>query len=89
MRDFHPNSNRVQGESRYSLFQVSTKGGTSSESLLTVEEVAELLKVLRSWVYQNTRRRSQDRIPFVKVGRYLRFREEDLLTYIQHRTVRG
>ena len=30
MRDFHPNSNRVRGESRYSLFQVSTKGGTSS-----------------------------------------------------------
>jgi hypothetical protein len=33
MRDFHPNSNRVRDESRYSLFQVSTKGGTSSAAL--------------------------------------------------------
>jgi len=59
------------------------------EYLLTVEEVAELLKVPMSWVYQHTRRRSQERIPFVKIGRYVRFREEDVRTYIQHRTVRG
>lgn len=65
-------------------------GATANGALLlTVREVAELLKVPKSWIYQHTRRRSQDRIPFVKVGRYVRFREEDLLAYIQHRTVRG
>ena len=55
------------------------------EHLLTPEEAAEILRVELSWVYQHTRRRSQDRIPFLKVGRYLRFREQDLIAYIEGR----
>ena len=55
------------------------------EQLLTPEEAAEILRVKVSWLYQHTRRRSQDRIPFVKVGRYLRFCEQDLLAYIDGR----
>ncbi len=55
--------------------------------LLTPEEAAELLRVPLSWMYQHTRRRSLDRIPFVKVGHYVRFRESDILSYIQRRTV--
>jgi excisionase family DNA binding protein len=44
--------------------------------LLTVDEVAALLKVSRTWVYEHTRRRSvapADRLPFVKIGKYVRF----------------
>ena len=52
------------------------------EHLLTPEEAAEILRVKVSWLYQHTRRRSPDRIPFIKVGHYLRFRERDLLAYI-------
>ncbi len=59
------------------------------ERLLTPEEAAELLQVPVSWMYQHTRRRSMDRIPFVKVGHYVRFREEDLLSYINRRMVEG
>ena len=59
------------------------------EHLLTPEEAAEILRVKVSWLYQHTRRRSQDRIPFVKVGRYLRFREQDLLAYIEGRKRKG
>ncbi|MGB2890726.1 MAG: helix-turn-helix domain-containing protein [Candidatus Acidiferrales bacterium] len=59
------------------------------EHLLTPEEAAEILRVKLSWLYQRTRRRSQDRIPFVKVGRYLRFREQDLLAYIETRKRKG
>ena len=55
------------------------------ERLLTPEEAAEILRVKLSWLYQHTRRRSQDRIPFVKIGRYLRFREPDLRAYIDSR----
>jgi hypothetical protein len=36
------------------------------DRLLTPEESAEILRVKVSWLYQHTRRRSQDRIPFVK-----------------------
>ena len=57
------------------------------ERLLTPDEAAALLRVPVSWMYQHTRRRSLDRIPFVKVGHYVRFREEDLLSYINRRMV--
>ncbi len=61
----------------------------SIEHLLTPEEAAEILRVKLSWLYQHTRRRSQDRIPFIKVGRYLRFREQDLVAYIENRKRKG
>ncbi len=57
--------------------------------LLTADEAAALLQVPLSWMYQHTRRRSLDRIPFVKVGHYVRFREEDLTNYINRRTMKG
>ena len=44
--------------------------------LLTVSEVAALLKVSRSWVYQHTRSRGtprSDRLPSIKLGKYVRF----------------
>jgi excisionase family DNA binding protein len=61
----------------------------SIEHLLTPEEAAEILRVKVSWLYQHTRRRSQDLVPFIKVGRYLRFREQDLLAYIENRKRKG
>ncbi len=57
--------------------------------LLTPEEAAEILRVKVSWLYQHTRRTTQDRIPFVKVGRYLRFSEQDLLAYIEGRKLKS
>ncbi len=59
------------------------------EHLLTPEEAAEILRVKLSWLYQHTRRRTQDRIPFVKIGRYLRFREQDLMAYIESRKLKS
>ena len=46
-----------------------------SRSLLSIEDVAELLKVPVSWVYERTRRRSMDRLPGFRLGKYWRFRE--------------
>jgi excisionase family DNA binding protein len=45
----------------------------SHDELLTVAEVAELLKVPVSWVYERTRRRGVEWIPHFKLGKYLRF----------------
>ena len=42
-------------------------------------EVAELLKVLVSWVYERTRKRGLERIPGFPLGKYWRFRMEDVL----------
>jgi len=44
--------------------------------LLTVEDVAALLKVSRSWVYEHTRARGTartERLPYIKIGKYKRF----------------
>jgi excisionase family DNA binding protein len=46
------------------------------QELLTVDEVAAVLKVSRSWVYEHTRARglaANERLPHIKVGKYVRF----------------
>lgn len=53
------------------------------QALLTIEEVAELLSVPVSWVYERTRRRAVDRIPGFRLGKYWRFRETDVLAWIE------
>jgi excisionase family DNA binding protein len=40
------------------------------DQLLTVEELAERLRVPASWVYEQSR---QGKIPTVRIGRYIRF----------------
>jgi len=47
--------------------------------LLTVPEVAELLRVPVSWVYARTRTRE---LPVYKLGRHIRFPREELLAWI-------
>lgn len=46
------------------------------DQLLTVDEVAQLLQVSRSWVYEHTRSRGtprSERLPHLKLGKYVRF----------------
>jgi excisionase family DNA binding protein len=54
-----------------------------TERLLNIAEVAQLLNVPVSWVYGRTRRRTLDRIPGFRLGKYWRFREADVLTWIE------
>lgn len=46
---------------------------TCVDELMTVSEIASLLKVPVSWVYERTRRRGIEQLPHVKLGKYLRF----------------
>jgi excisionase family DNA binding protein len=48
--------------------------GAFENQLLTVSEIASALKVPVSWVYERTRRSGGDRIPHIKLGKYVRFR---------------
>jgi len=59
------------------------------DSLLTVGEVAELLRVPPSWIYGRTRRRSVDRIPGFRLGKYWRFRRADVLAWLEKQWIRG
>jgi excisionase family DNA binding protein len=70
-----------------SLYALSPDIATGTEAknqkhLLTIHEVAELLQVPVSWVYEHTRRRCTDRIPGFRLGKYWRFTEEDLTAWL-------
>ena len=55
--------------------------------LLTIEDVADMLTVPVSWVYERTRRRSANRIPGFRLGKYWRFREADILAWLERQRV--
>jgi excisionase family DNA binding protein len=52
------------------------------DELLTVHDAARFLNVSVPWIYEHTRGDSEDRLPFVKLGKYLRFDRTDLRAYI-------
>jgi excisionase family DNA binding protein len=51
-----------------------------SKIFLTVEEAAERLGVTVGWIYERTRRRA---IPHRKLGKFVRFTEEDLRAIVE------
>jgi len=53
--------------------------------LLTVDEVAKVLSVRKSTVYQWVHLRL---IPHIKVGRFVRFKEEDIERWLKERKVK-
>lgn len=52
-----------------------------TSTLLTAAEVAELLGVPTSWVYQQSR---AGRIPTVTLGRYRRYRREAIEAWLEN-----
>jgi excisionase family DNA binding protein len=63
--------------------------GELRQTLFTIEDVAELLKVPVSWVYGHTRSRSADRIPGFRLGKYWRFRETDVIAWLERKRSGG
>ncbi len=59
------------------------------QRLLSVPEVAELLKMRPSWIYERCRRRKLDQIPHFKLGKYLRFSEQAVLKWLENRENKG
>ena len=53
------------------------------DELMTVNEIAAQLKVPVSWIYERTRRRGKERIPHMKLGKYLRFSASEVTTWLQ------
>ena len=51
--------------------------------LLSVQEVARLLQVPDSWVYEHTRPRCATPLPHIKLGKYLRFLPADIRKYLE------
>jgi excisionase family DNA binding protein len=55
------------------------RGGSSGRRLLTAGQVAELLGVPQTWVYEQSR---AGRIPTVTLGRYRRYRREAIEAWL-------
>ncbi len=54
--------------------------------LLTVEDVASLLHVPVSWVYGRMRKRSLERLPAYRLGKYWRFREDEIHAWVKRQS---
>lgn len=57
--------------------------------LLSVEEVADLLQVPVSWVYDRTRSRGLNRIPGFRLGKYWRFEESEVIAWLERQRSGG
>lgn len=66
------------GEERADADEAMSRG----DGLLTVHDAARVLNVSVSWIYEHTRDDAGDQLPFVKLGKYLRFDRTDLRAYI-------
>jgi excisionase family DNA binding protein len=66
----------------HELGAVSTLCVDTGDSLLTPQDAARFLNVSVSWVYEHVRPEAQDHLPFVKLGKYLRFDARDLRAYV-------
>jgi excisionase family DNA binding protein len=53
------------------------------EDFHTVNELANVLKVPKSWVYARTRETGPGSIPRIKVGKYLRFEINKVLDWLR------
>ncbi len=52
------------------------------QKLLTVDELADALKVPKSWVYSRTRETGPDAMPKIIVGKYRRFVLDDVMVWL-------
>jgi excisionase family DNA binding protein len=68
-------SQRQEPPSEYSM---------RNDDLATVHEIAELLHVPDTWVYTRTRCRGRERLPYYKIGKYLRFSRREVLQWVEH-----
>ena len=57
-----------------------------NDRLLVASEVAELLAVKESWVREATR---DGRLPHLRLGRYRRYRREDIERWLSEQEVGG
>jgi len=65
-----------------------TKRATSDSELVDVREMALILKVPPSWLYERTRKGSRA-IPQVRLGKYVRFRADQVVKFFEAQRAGG
>lgn len=54
-----------------------------NKKLMTAAELAERLRVPVSWIYSRTRTRCSHSMPVLRVGKYCRFVERDVIEWLK------
>ena len=54
-----------------------------TNDLADVREIADLLQLPTSWIYERSRRRGAERIPHFKLGKYLRFSKSEVREWVE------
>ena len=62
---------------------VNMEKNQNLRELVTMQEMAERLKVPKSWLYRRTMSKGEGAIPRVQVGRYIRFHPETVLQWLE------
>lgn len=57
--------------------------------LLNIRELASLLNVPVSWIYDRTRKGSSVQIPHYKIGKYVRFDKDEVLKFLKISTAKS
>jgi len=80
----------ISGEAQTADVRPIVQGSDrDSPTLLTVKEVAGLLRVPASWIYDHVRPGCPDPLPAIRLGKYLRFRIGDVAAYIDSAACNG
>jgi len=53
------------------------------KKLIGVNDLAKVLGVPPSWVYTRTRETGKDAIPRIMVGKYVKFRIDEVMTWLE------
>src|SRR5262249_29476584 len=80
-REIHRKTHRISENLFFAMTDATEI--QAADELLTVEDVAALLKVNPSWVYDRTSPTHRGRLPHIRLGRYIRFERSAVLEFIQ------
>ena len=58
------------------------KSTEQPKQLVTVKELAQILRVKPSWIYEQTRLNA---IPFIRIGKYVRFYPDQVLRFFEEK----
>ncbi len=54
-----------------------------NNELLTLTEMCARLNVEKSWLYSRTMQKGEGAIPVIRVGKYLRFKPDEVMAWIE------
>jgi hypothetical protein len=60
-----------------------TNEGETAHELLTADELCRVLKVKKSFLYAPARRKGPNRLPCIRVGKYLRYSLAAVRIYLE------